>query len=172
MRPQIVVLRGNSGSGKTALIDAAVRKLHTLQKVKSLTTRNRRGPEDDETYDFVSWIGFALLWLRGKIVQWDVFHRNVYGNTAKQFTSISRLGRVGILAMTNAGVKNLKRFGFNVRVVQVIAIGAKARPGREGADAAKTNAADANFVLENRFEEGGFEQAVDELVRYIDWEFD
>ena len=171
MRPNIVVLIGVSGSGKTTLINAVANALPTVDKVKSLTTRMRRGPKDDETYDFVSFLEFFLLWLCGRIVQYDHFNWNLYGNTRRQFTEI-KPNHVGILAMTEAGAEALKRMSFTVRTVKIIPIGAPIRKGREGADRVRVERVRTDTTIENSFAEGGLENAIGELVRYVDWQFE
>ena len=165
MSTRIIALVGVSGSGKTALIHEAVLRDSTLQKVRSFTTRARRNPTSDATYDFVSISGLLLLWIRRRIVQWNFFDWNIYGNERRHFEVIG-YDHIGILAMTERGAQKLRKAGYDVRIVKLTPRSATVRKGREAADRKRLNGLVADHEIINDFGSGGFSRAIADLVEW------
>ena len=165
MSTRIIALIGVSGSGKTALIHEAVLRNSTLQKVRSFTTRSRRNPTSDATYDFVSVWTLIALWIRQRIVQWNVYGWNIYGNERRHFEAIG-CSHIGILAMTERGALKLRKAGYDVRIVKLTPRGATVRRGREAADRKRLDRLIADYEIINDFGAGGFDHALRDLIRW------
>lgn len=165
MSAHLIVLIGVSGSSKTTLINAVTLQFPRLQKVRSFTTRPRRGPEDDEGYDFISFLRFAWWFVCRRVVQWGIYDKNIYGNDHGYFTAIGN--GMGILAMTEKGARALRKRGFNVRLVKIVAIGAPPRPDRAEADKGRLEALVEDRAIVNDFTHPeGLSIATSELLHY------
>ena len=166
MSTHLIVLVGVSGSGKATLINAVAQEFPQLKKVRGFTTRPRRGPEDDESYDFIGFLKFGWWLATFRVVQWDIYNKNVYGNHKGNFTAVGN--GIGILAMTENGARALRKQGFDVRIVKVVAIGAPPRPDRAKADKGRLDALGEDHAIVNDFtRQEGLRIATSELLTYI-----
>jgi guanylate kinase len=164
MFTRVLVLVGPSGSGKTAIINQIVATHPSMVAVRSFTTRPCRGP-GDTGYEFITAGEFEARRAAGLVVQFDRFRGNIYGNDRSHFEAVS--GNIGILAMTAKGAQSLLALPYDVRVVNIVAVGNDAhRPGREDEDESLLRAENPDFVLYNRFVKNGLNTATCELVRY------
>jgi guanylate kinase len=127
--------------------------------VKSLTTRPRRGPEDDPNYDFVSVEEMRRMERDGELVQVSEYAGNLYAHGRKYDELLK--DRIGICALVEQGVRNLRNAGYDVKVVKIIPHGGEAKSeARAEADIkrAKDGVA-SDFEIVNSFEPGGLERA-------------
>lgn len=166
---RIVALVGLSGSGKTTLAQAACERLSVLREVMSFTTRPPTGNESrDRTYRFYTASTVTELARHGEIVNVVGYDGHAYGNIWDDLKAVDQAGKIGILAMTEEGVKNfLAHTEIDLFVIRVVALGAPVRTGREKADAEREPLARCDATLINLHQIGGFEAAVDDLVNLI-----
>lgn len=126
MGKKLILLVGNSGSGKTSISDCLKEK-YKLDIVKSYTTRNRRFDGED-TYRFITKNEFLGL---EHIRAWTLYHKNFYGVTEEilkgrdlyvidpygiktlkeNYTDKDNLISVGIWCPLNKRVKNMRSRG-------------------------------------------------------------
>jgi guanylate kinase len=82
--PEIIVVSGPSGVGKSTVVDLVLEKAPRLVRSISLTTRPARGRERDGVeYRFVSPEEFAGRRDRGELLEWAEVHGNLYGTSAE-----------------------------------------------------------------------------------------
>jgi len=160
-----------SGSGKTTMVERAVDRLHgKLQIVRSVTTRERRGPEDDEHYDFLDRGDFRTLHDAGELLYEKEYAGNLYGITRKSMEHVLSTSH-GILALVEDSVRLLRAQGYDVRVIKVVKKGGPQFPDplRNAVDAQRElDPLVADVVIINAFDEvGGLDRATDEMVSYI-----
>lgn len=170
MRP-IVGLVGPSGSGKTTLIEAMVKRFPERVGIfKSLTTRPRRGPEDDVNYDFVSADEMRKLEADGRLIQISEYAGNLYANDRRHADELLSK-KIGICALVEQGVRNLQNAGYNVIVVKIVPEGGPGHrdEAREQADAERAkNGLSADFEIVNSFASGGLDAAIEEMAGIIE----
>ena len=172
MRQAIFALMGPSGAGKTALIDEMLRRFpDKLAPMTSLTTRPRRGPEDDVAYRFVTRDEFIALRDSGGLIQHVEYDGNFYGDEHGCIAGIFASGRCGIRPMVAPGIRNFRAAGFRVAVANIVPAGEGYK--NRSADREKIDAERAKDVLlpdieiENDFGPGGFARTCDSLASFI-----
>lgn len=168
MKKILIALVGPINSGKTALTHAVCAQLPLLEPVRSFTTRERRGPEDDAIYDFLTRDEFVCLRDAGKLVHSAEAYGNIYGNLASHFDDVFARGHMGILALVEAGVEHIRAAGYEVKVVEVQPLRNSARRNRDETTRGSAISLVADFVLINDFEYNGFFFAVEHLIDYIE----
>jgi len=167
---QIFGLVGPSGAGKTTLILEIVKRFPTtVGIVKSLTTRPRRGAEDDAFYDFVSPEEMTQRQSEGRLVQTAEYAGNYYANDRETLDALLK-EKFGIAALVEDGVNNFRHAGYHVAVIKVMPFHHKPTEDEKRARADEERAlthVPADFVLNNSFEPGGKEKAIEHLATYI-----
>jgi guanylate kinase len=169
-------LVGQSGAGKTTLIEEIVRRLpDRIAIVKSLTTRPRRGPEDDTFYDFIPVEEMRQRETEGRLAQISEYAGNLYANDRQQLDELLDK-KFGINALVEDGVNNLRRAGYSVTVIKVLPVHHISQVDKQYLIPLERREADkrrsqinlpADFILNNSFEPGGKEKAIQQLAKYI-----
>lgn len=163
-------LVGQSGSGKTTLIQEVIARFpDAVGIVKSLTTRARRSPEDDQFYDFITVDEMRRREAAGKLIQVSEYAGNLYANDRSELDALLS-EKFGINALVESGVNNLRHAGYNVTVVKILPFHnpSLTDKAREIADAQRAQThLPADIVINNSFEPGGKEKAVQQLTNYI-----
>lgn len=103
----LVVLLGNSGSGKTSLIKKLIKEFN-IKRIITATSRQIRPLEvNGEDYIFLSKEDFEKKISDGEFVEYTVFSKNYYGSLKREVEKY--LGKENaILALEKEGIKNLK----------------------------------------------------------------
>jgi len=106
----LIVVSSPSGGGKTTVCDELMRRLPTLVRSVSMTTRDPRpGERDGNDYRFVSMQEFQKSLNEGKFAEWAEVHGNFYG-TPRNFVDESlAAGRDVILTIDVQGGLNIKK---------------------------------------------------------------
>lgn len=161
---------GSSGAGKTTLIlDILQRFPEKLAVVKSLTTRPRRGPEDDAFYTFITAGDMMQRKSDGHLLQMSEYAGNYYANDRVELDQLLQ-DHFGIAALVEEGVLNFRRAGYHVIVVKVIPFHQPIHPdhARRRADEERAlTHLPADVILNNSFESGGKEKAANQLAAYV-----
>lgn len=174
----IFSLYGPTKSGKSSLIEAIVGRMpSTFGIIRSVTTRERRGPEDDANYSrFFTPDEFRERITQGKMIQHVEYAGNLYGTDRDEVNAILT-DRHGICAMTEDGVDNMRDAGYQVVPVRIIPLNTDVGPGVRRKDEGLRNADDVArarstvqplLVVINDFREGGRERAVLQLHNDIE----
>jgi guanylate kinase len=170
----IFALVGPSGCGKTALIEEMLKRFsNDLVIMRSLTTRQRRETDDDRATRFVNRVEFEALRDAGRLVQWVEYDGNLYGDAVEDVDAIVNSGRHAIRPLVEESVPKFRSAGYTVLMVRVAPEGAgyaNRSKERELLDRERAGAADlpkADVEIVNRFGDGGFAAACDELHSFI-----
>lgn len=167
---KIFALVGPSGVGKTSLILEVLKRLpDCFAPIKVMTTRERRGPEDDVFCRFVSKDEIVRRRDGGFLVQYLEYAGNVYGCDRQDIEAVLK-EKNGIQAYVESGIADLERAGFEVVPIRVVPRGDFVWRDelrlKEDAERAASNVRYA-FEVENAFEAGGFERVADALVGFL-----
>lgn len=102
----MLMIAGPSSSGKSTWLNALVEAWPDhFEKIKSMTTRPKRGPEDDE-HLFVDKGTFDLLNRVGQMAEQDVHNGHHYGVSWEMLHVVWEKGKVPVMALNIAGVNN------------------------------------------------------------------
>lgn len=170
----IFAVVGPSGCGKTALIDEMLTRFPAdLVIMRSLTTRPRRETDDDRATRFVSRPEFEELRDAGRLVQWVEYAGNLYGDAVDDVDDIVCSGRHGIRPLVEESVPKFRASGYAVVMIRVTPEGAgyanrsKEREQLDNERAQASGLPEPDVEIVNRFTEGGFAAACDELHAFI-----
>jgi guanylate kinase len=167
----IIVLVGTSGGGKTALLFEMLKRFpNDCAALKSLTTRTRRGPEDDVFYDFVSRDYFETRYGLGEVFQRADFGGNLYGCERSHVNSIVS-HQLGLVVLVQQAIQDFLKAGYTLHLVHIVPEGHQ--PRNENArlrdDEARARiVVDYDATIVNSFAPGGFQAAADELAAVIE----
>jgi|GEM_PF-1172404 guanylate kinase len=115
----ILGLVGPSGSGKSTLIKALIaRHPDRLEISRSLTTRPRRGDEDDLFYTFTTPEDVRDRQDRGQLTHFAEYAGNLYATDRNELNELLAR-KIGIAALVEDGVRALRQAGYRVVVVKI-----------------------------------------------------
>lgn len=169
----IFSLYGPTRSGKSSLIEAMIARMpNTLSIIRSVTTRERRGPEDDANYSrFFTPDEFRERTAQGKMIQHVEYAGNMYGTDKDEVNAILA-DRHGICAMVEDGMANMMDAGYQVVPVRIVPLNTDVGPDvtrkdedlRSADDAARARSTTQPLlVIVNDFRKGGRKRAVQQL---------
>lgn len=166
----IIVLVGASGTGKTTLILKILERFpdHVFPIV-ALTTRSRRGPEDDQFYRFVDEAYIAKEKARGVLTHHFTYGGNSYATSREDLDRILAQG-IGIQAFIEPAIEAMRAAGFQVLPVHIVSDQPVFRDEvreKDDLDRAKIPI-DFQLTIVNSFAPGGLEKAVSELSEFIE----
>lgn len=103
----IIILLGNSGSGKTTQIKK-IEKNFNIDRIVTATTRSKRPGEIDEVdYYFVTVEEFEDLKTSGELLEYAKYAGNFYGTIKRELEKYTG-AKNGIAAVEIQGIKNIK----------------------------------------------------------------
>lgn len=165
----IIGLVGPSGSGKSTLIQEIIKIFPSIVIAKSLTTRPKRGLEDDLFYDFVTLSKLREMEIAGRLTHISEYAGHFYSNDKKYLDSLLK-NNYGITALVESGVQYLRQAGYEVKVIKI-------RPSdytltsdlaRQTADKQRAmSQVLADLEMINSFQPGGLEASVKTLTGFI-----
>lgn len=108
---RVIVISGASGSGKSTIVQAMIKKFQSLSYAISYTTRSPRPEEKDgREYHFVDKEEFGRLIDSGEILEWEKICEEFYGTGKKSLipgkTYITELDVKGAVSIKEWGKKN------------------------------------------------------------------
>ena len=107
---RVFVVSGPSGGGKTTVVNALLKRMPTLVRSVSVTTRRRRPSERDGfDYRFLSWQTFRRLRSRGALLEWATVHQALYGTPKATVERALARGRDVILSIDVQGARQVRR---------------------------------------------------------------
>lgn len=103
----IIILLGNSGSGKTTQIKK-IEKEFNIDRIVTATTRAKRpGEKDKVDYYFVTSEEFEDLKTSGELLEYAEYAGNFYGTIKREMKKYTG-DKNGIAAVEIQGIKNIK----------------------------------------------------------------
>ena len=162
----ILGLVGPSGSGKSTLIKAMVAKHpEKLEISRSLTTRPRRGDEDDLFYTFTTPEDVRDRQARGLLTHFAEYAGNLYATDRNELDELLS-HKIGIAALVEDGVRALRKAGYRVIVVKIQPEHYESSSDAERRQADQIRAQtglEADHTITNSFDPGGLERSLGEL---------
>ncbi|MFO0702819.1 MAG: hypothetical protein U0514_03055 [Candidatus Andersenbacteria bacterium] len=160
-----------SGSGKTTMVEAAVRELAgKLQIIRSATSRASRGSGDVPHYEFFSRAAFEQLIRDDELVYHVEYAGNYYGILKREIARVLDSSD-GILALVEQSVRLLRTAGYTVHVVKVTTRGKPEFPDATRRKADAERAKDPlvpDVVIVNDFTApDGLQRATSQLVEFV-----
>jgi guanylate kinase len=114
-KPQLVLLSGPSGAGKTVILQALLKrdaKKHIFAPPRSVTSRPREHRKGGDTgFWFVSEKKFLALRRAGRFIETAQVHGQWYGTLHSDVDQITKRGRIPIKVMDVQGFRKVKRSG-------------------------------------------------------------
>jgi guanylate kinase len=166
----IIGLIGPSGSGKSSLMAEVMKRLPQQTGVLvSITTRERRGPEDDVYYQFLSREEYLRLRDSNELATDTEYANNLYGYK-KDFITEGLKRKHLFCAVVESVAQQLLDQKYPTKLIRLNPINQKVFRGetRLAADQARSKIKiPVDKEIANSFEPGGFEKAVEELAQYI-----
>lgn len=109
-RGRVFVVSSPSGGGKTTAIERLRRRMRTLARSVSLTTRAPRpGERHGRDYRFVSAAEFRRRRRAGQLLEWARVHDAYYGTPARPVRETLVRGRDVILSIDVQGARQVRR---------------------------------------------------------------
>ena len=109
MKPFPIIVSSPSGAGKTTIVDAVLKRNHTVSRVITATTRApRTGEKDGVDYLFWSIKQFEQAIKKGQMLEWAQVHTHYYGIPKKSVDSLMKKGIGPILVIDVQGARTVK----------------------------------------------------------------
>lgn len=162
---------GPSGVGKTTLMLELLN--HVPDKViplKSLTTRPRRGPEDDVFYTFTTKEDIQARKQTGKIFSFSEYAENFYAFDREQVDKTLN-EKIGLQALVENSLDQIHQAGYELIIIKVVPKGKidQRSKEREIADIerAQTTHYTPDLIVENSFEPNGLQEATQTILTFM-----
>ena len=109
MKPFPIFVSSPSGAGKTTIVDAVLKRDHTVSRVITATTRApRTGEKDGVDYLFWTIKQFEQAIKKGQMLEWAQVHTHYYGIPKKSVDSLMKKGICPILVIDVQGARTVK----------------------------------------------------------------
>lgn len=115
--PEIVVLVGPSGSGKSEVCKMLLEKSDKFEKLKSYTTNDPTSDGKDNWYNYVSKKAFFEMMETGQLFESTMYAGHGYGSKKSDVEDIISKGKIPLAAMDICGAMSLKTNFKNVATV-------------------------------------------------------
>ena len=117
--PDIVVLVGPSGSGKSKIATRFLSKTDRFEKLVSYTTKDPTAVEENQWYNYVSIDTFHNMCDSGEMFQSTMYAGHGYGSKKEDVDQILAKGRHVLAAMDICGAMSLKTNFRNVTTIYI-----------------------------------------------------
>jgi len=105
----LFIISGPSGVGKTTIARLLLKKVPSLKKTVSCTTREKRpGEVDGRDYHFISPREFQQLIAKGAFLEWARVLDDFYGTLKSEVRKITRAGHDALLCIDVQGAEQVK----------------------------------------------------------------
>ncbi|MBN1897524.1 MAG: guanylate kinase [Spirochaetes bacterium] len=110
MKGKIIVISAPSGTGKTTICRALLKRMKNLKYSISTTTRpKRKGEVDGRDYFFITEDDFKEKIKSEYFVEWEKVHNYYYGTSKEYIRKITQSGYSCLLDVDVKGSQNLKK---------------------------------------------------------------
>lgn len=162
--PLLVVIAAPSGTGKTSLARALVKRNPDVVSSVSATTRPAREYEQPgEDYHFVSDVEFSRMIEEGELVEWAEVHGRRYGTPRRAIEAALDRGETVVLDIDIQGARQIRR-GFPEGVLIFILPPSGAELDRRLQDRGSEEKAERRRRMSNARRELGAVTAFDYVV--------
>ena len=117
--PNIVVLVGPSGSGKSKIATRLLNKTDRYEKLISYTTKDPTAVEENKWYNYVSLEQFRQMCDSGEMVQSTMYAGHGYGSRRADVEKILASGKRVLTTMDICGAMALKTYFKNVKTIYI-----------------------------------------------------
>lgn len=117
--PNIVVLVGPSGSGKSKIATKVLSKTERFAKLKSYTTNDPTAVEKNEWYNYVPLEDFRQMCESGEMFQSTMYAGHGYGSKKADVEQILSSGKHVLTTMDICGAMSLKTNFKNVTTIYI-----------------------------------------------------
>jgi guanylate kinase len=119
MRGKLIVISAPSGSGKTTIAKAVMKKYPAMLFSVSATTRPRRPNETEgKDYFFLSNDEFKARVDRGELVEWEEIYGNYYGTLKSEVDRALSQGQVMLFDVDVKGALSIKTmYGYDAVLI-------------------------------------------------------
>ena len=117
--PEIVVLVGPSGSGKSKIATRLLMMTDRLEKLVSYTTKDPTAVEENEWYNYISLENFRAMRDSGEMFQSTMYAGHGYGSKKADVEDILARGKRVLTTMDICGAMSLKTHFKNVTTVYI-----------------------------------------------------
>ncbi len=117
--PNIAVLVGPSGSGKSKIATKLLARTDRFQKLVSYTTKDPTAVEENDWYNYVSLETFRSMCDSGEMFQSTMYAGHGYGSRKDDVEKILAQGKCVIAAMDICGAMSLKTYFKNVTTIYI-----------------------------------------------------
>lgn len=117
--PNIVVLVGPSGSGKSKLATRLLTKTDRFEKLVSYTTSDPTAVEENKWYNYVSLEEFRQMCESGEMFQSTMYAGHGYGSRRSDVEKILKKGKNVLTTMDMCGAMSLKTYFKNVITIYI-----------------------------------------------------
>ena len=117
--PEIVVLVGPSGSGKSKIATRLLSRTDRYEKLISYTTKDPTAVEENQWYSYVSREQFRAMCDSGEMFQSTMYLGHGYGSKKADVERILSQGKRVLAAMDICGAMALKTYYKNVKTIYI-----------------------------------------------------
>ncbi len=117
--PDIVVLVGPSGSGKSKIATRLLGKTDRFEKLVSYTTKDPTAVEENQWYNYVSLDTFHNMCDSGEMFQSTMYAGHAYGSRKEDVEKILARGKQVLTTMDICGTMSLKTYFKNVTTIYI-----------------------------------------------------
>ena len=117
--PDIVVLVGPSGSGKSKIATRLLSKTDEFEKLVSYTTKDPTAVEENQWYNYVPLEDFRNMCDSGEMLQSTMYAGHGYGSKKGDVEKILARGKRVLTTMDSCGAMSLKTYFKNVTTVYI-----------------------------------------------------
>ncbi|MEN3033644.1 MAG: guanylate kinase [Aquificaceae bacterium] len=106
----IYILSAPSGAGKTTVSNEFLKKVNTIRRIVTVTTRKpRQGEENGKDYIFISREEFLNRLREGKFLEYAEVYGNLYGTPKDQIELNENEGLDSLLVIDVQGARSIKK---------------------------------------------------------------
>ena len=117
--PEIVVLVGPSGSGKSKIATRLLSRTDRYEKLISYTTKDPTAVEENQWYSYISREQFRAMCDSGEMFQSTMYLGHGYGSKKADVERILSQGKRVLAAMDICGAMALKTYYKNVKTIYI-----------------------------------------------------
>lgn len=109
-KKRVFIVSGVSGSGKSTLVEEATKKVSSVKRVITTTTRPKRPFEKEGIdYYFVTENEFSQIKRNGGFLETNFHHLHWYGTSKQAFFEVIEEGKNPVLIVEPNGAENLRK---------------------------------------------------------------